>query len=160
MSIYAYFAVMVVVTVGTPHRFEVKHVKVHIYYIILDKFYWEFFTSMRERTKIWVVALVWNILVPLLWIHVQVECTKFCLVFVGMIKFLNSIVRFFTAITVGTVTLKISLGTFWPNYIWTHFRLVSSEGPPSVFLEVVIVWTFLSVMILRILRARVHFKKV
>lgn len=90
----AYVTLMFLVTKWTPHSLEVKHIEICILLHHFQNVNGEFTFSVGKRTKITVVAAVYT---------VREGLTKFSLIFFGVVKIFNAIMRTWTIFTKLTV---------------------------------------------------------
>ena len=90
MRVQASLAVVIVVFVGAPDRFEVVDVEVHINCVLFDQLDAEFSTVVSESTKLPIFTIVGPI-----W-----RLAKLRLIFVGVIELFESIMGVFAFVTI------------------------------------------------------------
>ena len=96
VGVNAYFTIMVVLAVGTPDCFEVKHVEIHVNFVVLNQLHWELCLIMCEWTKFLVIALC-------IFYWFKIRRAEFCFVLIRMIEFFNSVMSFVTTFTVWAI---------------------------------------------------------
>ena len=143
MSIHADLAVMVILAVGAPHSLEEEHVEIHIDRVLLDQLDRQLALAVRERAEFLVITggATW----------LEVGRAEFGFVLIGVVKLLNTVVGAVADLAVGAVA-------DFPSNERADFGLVSTKGPSSVLVKVVIEGAALQVVILRILLTLVDFE--
>jgi hypothetical protein len=109
MSIDAYITLMLTFVIGTPDRFEMKHVKVNVAMKLVDQFNRNLRLRMCKRAVLTILALISSI---------DVGGAKLCLIFVRMVKFFHPIMSLLAIITIRAF---LAFGS-----IRAHFTLVLS----------------------------------
>ena len=90
VGVNAYIPLMVILSIRTPNSFEVENVKVHIRLKLFYQLNWKFWLCMSKRAELSI--LTFNL-------PIQIRGAELSLVFVRMVKFLHSVVRFVTIIS-------------------------------------------------------------
>lgn len=134
---------MIVLTVGAPNSLEVKEVEIHIDVVLLNQLDRDLLLIVREAAELLVLAAD----------IVQVRLTELRLVFVWVIKGLHFVVRTITVVTVLAVDRPEGSVLLCLKDIVADLGLVAAQGASSV-LEVVVVWTLLEVVGVRVDIAR------
>ncbi len=76
----------------------------------------------------------------LLWVRLA----ELNFVFLGVIEFLDSVMRFWAAVTIWTLLVKRSVGD-----VWAYFAGVGPQRPPSVLFSLVVIETLFGVVLVR-----------
>lgn len=143
MGIDTDFTVMIILTIRAPNGLEVEHVEIHINNVLFDQFNRKFTFIVRKGT----VFLIFTRRGP----HLEIGRAELGLILVWMIKLLDTVMGPLTVVALRTVLI-------FSDHVRTDFRLVCSKRPSSVLIKVMIVWTALQVMILRVQLARLNFE--
>lgn len=126
VCVYTNISLVIIFPVRTPNCFKMKDIKIHVWLKLFYQFYWELSLLMSEWTELPVFTFLEVF---------KVRRTKLSLVFVRMIKFLNSIVSFITTVSVRALLMIFNIPTF--------FWLVVSKRSSPIFFIIMIIWTFL-----------------
>lgn len=133
---------MIILIIGTPHCFKMKHVEIRVFIKFINKLNRYFRLWMSERAIVSIFAFS---------APIYIRCTKFGFVFVRMIKFFNSIVGFVTSIAFRAVPAS--------SYMMTHFWLIRAQSPSLIFFLVMIVRTSLQIMTIWVYFTLMDFKQ-
>ncbi len=121
---------MIIFSIRTPYRFEMKDIEIHIWFEFLNQLNREFFFSVCEGTKFTVFTFL---------LTIEIRWTEFSFVLIWMIKFFNTVVSFITLITIRTFLMIVNVPAF--------LRLIVSKGSSSIFNIVMIIGAFFKIMI-------------
>lgn len=136
MRVKAHFAVMVVFSVRTPNCFKMVQVKIGINFVFFDHFHGKLRLIVSERAKFLVLALDWTF---------QIRSAKLCFVLIWVVEFFYSVVRTLAVIAVLAI-IDVGRGAATACNFGTNFWLVGAEISPSIFVDVMVVWTALHIM--------------
>jgi hypothetical protein len=135
---------MIVLTVRTPYCFKMKDIEVHVGFELLYQFDREFALIVCEGTEFSIVTFLVR--------TIEVAGAKLGFVFIRMIEFLNTVVRFIAIIAIRTLLVTIHIIAF--------FGLIKAKIPTSIFFVIMIEGALLEIVTLWITSARLGFKKI
>ena len=144
MCIDTDFTVVVILAIRAPNSLEVEHVEIHINNVLFNQFNGKFTFIVRKGTILLVLARR----AP----HLEIGRAELGLVLVRMVKLLDTVMGPLTVIALMAILV-------FPDHVRADFRLVCSKRPSSVLIKVMIVWTALKVMILRVQLALLNLER-
>jgi hypothetical protein len=134
-----HISLMFAFIVRAPDSLKMKHIEVYISIKFVNKFHWYFTFRMSKGTELSIFTFLCSI---------NVWWAELCLVFIWMIEFFNSIVSFLAMLSLMTLLIFSS--------IMTHLWLVYPKRSSLVLFLIMIIWTTLEVMIIRVNLTRIH----
>jgi len=141
MRVNACHPVVLLLRVGAPHRLEVEQIKVHIVVELFDQLHRDLGLRVGEAAVVSVLAVASLVYVGL---------TEFGLVLVRVIELLHAVV---------TAETELAADAFLALFDErAELRGVTSERPPLILFQIVVVWTFLDIMRLGITFAGMNLK--
>ena len=129
VSKHTLVSLMIIFIVRTPNSFEVKHVKVWVFFELVYQFNWYLRLRMSERAEVPILAFPSSI---------NVRRAEFGFILIRVIKFLYSIVSFLAIVPIHAF--------FTLCCIVAHLGLVRSQWSSLVFFLIMIVWATLQIM--------------
>jgi hypothetical protein len=58
VRIDTHFPIVIIISVGAPHCFEMVKVEIHVHFVVLNQFNWELFSAMSEATEFPILTLL------------------------------------------------------------------------------------------------------